>query len=177
MGENVWRHEQEWPLARTQYTAYYFHSQGGAQSRHGDGALSPEQPTEERPDSYVYDPRDPVPTRGGNTLVIPMGVYDQRPVEERRDVLCYTSAPLTRSSTHNSRPSRHSPRVTRNFESCCRVAPRCHQRYAPRPTVNMNTGAQMCVTQRVRNRMPAVSEKSVAPDGPAAGGRVSMSRT
>jgi hypothetical protein len=42
----------------------------------------------------VYDPRDPVPTRGGNTLVIPMGVYDQRPVEERRDVLCYTSAPL-----------------------------------------------------------------------------------
>jgi putative CocE/NonD family hydrolase len=45
----------------------------------------------------VYDPHDPVPTRGGNTLVIPMGVYDQRPVEERRDVLCYTSEPLTRA--------------------------------------------------------------------------------
>jgi uncharacterized protein len=29
--------------------------------------------------------------------VIPMGVYDQRPVEERRDVLCYTSEPLTRA--------------------------------------------------------------------------------
>jgi len=96
MGDNVWREEQEWPLARTQYTTYYLHSQGSANSLHGNGALSPETPAEEPPDSYVYDPRDPVPTRGGNTLVIPMGVYDQRPVEERRDVLCYTSETLTR---------------------------------------------------------------------------------
>jgi hypothetical protein len=95
MGDNVWRTEREWPLARTHYTAYYLHSRGGAHSLHGDGVLSPEQPAQEPPDTYVYDPRDPVPTRGGNTLVIPMGVYDQRPVEERRDVLCFTSAPLT----------------------------------------------------------------------------------
>ena len=26
MGRNQWRDEQEWPLARTQYTRYYFHS-------------------------------------------------------------------------------------------------------------------------------------------------------
>jgi putative CocE/NonD family hydrolase len=97
MGENVWREEQEWPLARTQYTPYYFHSRGGANSLHGDGGLSPAPPAQEAPDTYVYDPRDPVPTRGGNTLVIPLGVYDQRPVEERRDVLCYTSEPLTRA--------------------------------------------------------------------------------
>jgi uncharacterized protein len=82
-------------LARTQYTPYYFHSQGSANSRHGNGRLTLERPTEEPPDTYVYDPRDPVPTRGGNTLVIPMGVYDQRPIEERRDVLCFTSDPLT----------------------------------------------------------------------------------
>jgi uncharacterized protein len=96
MGDNVWREEHEWPLARTQYTAYYFHSQGAANSLHGNGMLSLETPAQEPPDRYVYDPREPVPTRGGNTLVIPMGVYDQRPVEERRDVLCYTSEPLTR---------------------------------------------------------------------------------
>ena len=97
MGENVWREEQEWPLARTQYTPYYFHSQGAANSLHGNGQLSRETPAQEPPDSYVYDPHDPVPTRGGNALVIPMGVYDQRPVEERRDVLCYTSEPLDRT--------------------------------------------------------------------------------
>lgn len=94
MGDNVWREEQEWPLARTHYTPYYLHSRGGANSLHGDGLLGTETPAQEPRDTYVYDPRDPVPTRGGNTLVIPMGVYDQRPVEERRDVLCYTSAPL-----------------------------------------------------------------------------------
>jgi putative CocE/NonD family hydrolase len=95
MGDNVWREEQEWPLARTQYTAYYFHSQGAANSLHGDGELRLDAPTRESPDTYVYDPGDPVPSRGGNALVIPLGVYDQRPVEGRRDVLCYTSEPLT----------------------------------------------------------------------------------
>jgi len=95
MGDNLWREEQEWPLARAQYTRYYFHSQGAANSLHGNGQLGLEPPAQEPPDTYVYDPRDPVPTRGGNTLVIPLGVYDQRPVEERRDVLCYSGEPLT----------------------------------------------------------------------------------
>jgi putative CocE/NonD family hydrolase len=44
-----------------------------------------------------YDPADPVPTCGGNTLIIPMGVGDQREVETRQDVLVYTSDPLERS--------------------------------------------------------------------------------
>ena len=42
-------------------------------------------PGEEPPDSYVYNPRDPVPTRGGglccSLIYTPGGVYDQRPVE------------------------------------------------------------------------------------------------
>ena len=50
------------------------------------------------PTSTSMTRHDPVPTRGGNALVIPMGAYDQRPVEERRDVLCYTSEPLTRGA-------------------------------------------------------------------------------
>ena len=92
MGENVWRDEQEWPLARTRYTSYYLRSQGQANSLHGDGRLELVGPEDEPPDRFVYDPDDPVPTCGGNTLIIPMGVQDQRQVETRQDVLVYTSA-------------------------------------------------------------------------------------
>ena len=40
MGNNVWRDEQEFPLARTRYTKYYLHSTKGANSIAGDGLLS-----------------------------------------------------------------------------------------------------------------------------------------
>jgi uncharacterized protein len=98
MGENVWREENEWPLARTRYTPYYLHSGGSANTLRGDGTLSEVPPQQEPPDSYVYDPHDPVPTRGGNSCLNPLtslvGVYDQREVEARQDVLVYTSQPL-----------------------------------------------------------------------------------
>ena len=49
-------------------------------------------------DSFIYDPRSPVPTRGGavccDPKIFPWGPIDQRPVEKRRDVLVYTSAPM-----------------------------------------------------------------------------------
>jgi putative CocE/NonD family hydrolase len=94
MGTNQWRDEYEWPLARTRYAPCYFHSHGKANSMHGDGMLSFEPPTEEPADHYRYDPADPVPTCGGNTLIIPVGVKDQREVEARQDVLVYTGEPL-----------------------------------------------------------------------------------
>jgi putative CocE/NonD family hydrolase len=94
MGTNQWRDEYEWPLARTRYTPYYFHSYGKANSLRGDGILSPEAPSEEPADHYRYDPADPVPTCGGNTLIIPVGVKDQREVEARQDVLVYTGEPV-----------------------------------------------------------------------------------
>ena len=40
MGDNVWRDEHEFPLARTAYTRYYLHAAKGANSAAGDGALS-----------------------------------------------------------------------------------------------------------------------------------------
>ena len=89
-----WRYENEWPLARTHYTRYYLHSGGSANIRSGDGALSTAPPGEEPPDRYVYDPNDPAPTLRGNTLMIPHGVADQRPAEDRGDVLVYTSETL-----------------------------------------------------------------------------------
>ena len=96
MGENKWRYENEWPLARTHYTRYYLHSDGLANTRQGGGTLSTVPQGEEPRDSFVYDPHDPVPTRRGNTLIIPHGVADQGEVEDRQDVLVYTSDPLER---------------------------------------------------------------------------------
>ncbi len=96
MGENRWRGEQEWPLARTHYTRYYLHAEAPANTRGGGGTLSTSPPGDEPPDSYTYDPKDPVTTYGGNTLIIPQGVADQRPVEDREDVLVYTSEALDR---------------------------------------------------------------------------------
>ena len=95
MGDNRWRDEQEWPLARTQYTRWYFHSGGAANTRSGDGALSTVPPEPDEPaDQFTYDPNDPAPTRGGNTLMIDYGVFDQGPVADRPDVLSFTSEPL-----------------------------------------------------------------------------------
>ena len=96
MGENRWREEHEWPLARTHYTRYYLHAAAPANTRNGGGTLSTSPPGDEPPDSYTYDPNGPVATHGGNTLIIPQGVADQRPVEDRQDVLVYTSEVLER---------------------------------------------------------------------------------
>ena len=51
------------------------------------------------PDRFAYDPEHPVPSMGGNVCcsVVPSGPWDQRPVENRDDVLIYTTAPMTRS--------------------------------------------------------------------------------
>jgi uncharacterized protein len=88
MGDNTWRDEQEWPLARAQATLFYLHS---------GGVLSADRPGDEPPDQYTYDPADPTPTHGGNILMHILygpGPKDQRVVEARPDVLSYTSAPL-----------------------------------------------------------------------------------
>ena len=95
MGENRWRSENEWPLKRTQFTSYFLHSAGKANSLKGDGSLSTTAPGQEPPDQFTYDGDDPVPTAGGNNLVgAPAGPYDQTPVESREDVLVYSTAPL-----------------------------------------------------------------------------------
>ena len=95
MGRNEWRDEEEWPLARTEYTRYYFHSDGGANTLSGDGTLSPASPGSEPADRYDYDPADPVPTHGGCLLDAPGGPLNQTGIEQRGDVLVYTTAPLT----------------------------------------------------------------------------------
>jgi putative CocE/NonD family hydrolase len=101
MGANRWRSEREWPLARTRTVDWFFASNGRANTLNGDGVLSEEAPGPEgnRPDHFLYDPLDPVPTKGGglccNFYWSQAGKFDQREIETRPDVLCYTSAPLT----------------------------------------------------------------------------------
>ena len=100
MGDNVWRHEQEWPLARAQASRYYFHSQGRANSLNGNGGLSTQPPGEEAPDVFLYNPSDPVPTRGGglccNPYFMANGAFEQGEIESREDVLVYSTPPLER---------------------------------------------------------------------------------
>jgi putative CocE/NonD family hydrolase len=94
MGENKWRDEHEWPLARARSTTFYLHSGGHANSLSGDGILSSVAPQTEPADQYTYDPWDPVPTgASGGYSRIPS---DQRPLEQRADVLVYTTPPLER---------------------------------------------------------------------------------
>jgi hypothetical protein len=102
MGANRWREADDWPLPETQYTPYYIHSGGKANSVFGDGALSTTAPENETPDEFVYDPEHPVMTIGGSTCcteetyAVSMGPRDQRPNEYRPDVLVYATPPLER---------------------------------------------------------------------------------
>lgn len=99
MGENVWRHEAEWPLKRARPTKYYLSSGGRANTLDGDGRLST-QPAAGRTaatNNYIYDPNDPVPTLGGTSCcaaLTSVGPMDQRPVEKRQDVLVFTTEPM-----------------------------------------------------------------------------------
>lgn len=96
MGDNAWRDEWEWPLARTEWTSWYLRSGGSANTLEGDGSLSHEPSREEHFDSFEYDPANPVPSRGGpsGAFVNFPGAWEQRDIEVRPDVLCYTSGPL-----------------------------------------------------------------------------------
>ena len=100
MGDNVWRDEQEWPLARARPTDYYFHSRGQANSSNGNGTLSAEPPGAEPPDVFLYNPANPVPTRGGplccDSYFVANGASEQKEIETREDVLVYTTPPLER---------------------------------------------------------------------------------
>jgi putative CocE/NonD family hydrolase len=97
MGENVWRDEYEWPLPSTQYTEYYLHSGGNANTLQGDGTLSTIFPDQEKPDHFTYDPLHPVITKGGAIMMPPdfnSGAFDQSQIESREDVLVYTTPVL-----------------------------------------------------------------------------------
>jgi hypothetical protein len=98
-----WREEREWPLARAVSTPYYLHA---------DGQLSDGKPAASPPTHFLFDPRRPVPTLGGNVssqgILMVQGAMDQhcradfwlcedtRPLSARNDVLVFQTPPLDR---------------------------------------------------------------------------------
>ena len=98
MGENKWRLEDSWPLQRAVPTSYFLHSDGKANGISGDGLLSTAAARSNAADSFVYDPANPVPTVGGPLCCdaphLAPGPRDQRQVENRPDVLVYSTPPL-----------------------------------------------------------------------------------
>ena len=97
VGDNTWRQENEWPLARARATRWYVSSGGNARTSAGDGVLDTLPPRGAAADTFTYDPADPTPY-----------LIDSRELEEslnedytalnatRRDALVFTSRPLTR---------------------------------------------------------------------------------
>jgi len=97
MGRNRWKNADTWPLPETQWQRFFLHSRGHANSDAGDGVLSREEPGKESADIFVYNPLDPVPTRGGRLnpdLNQAAGPQDQSVNEKRMDVLCYSTPEL-----------------------------------------------------------------------------------
>jgi putative CocE/NonD family hydrolase len=96
MGENVWRQENEWPLARTTYTNYYLHSGGAANTAGGDGTLDTHRPGDEPADTFTYDPGDPTPYLiDARELELGLNVDYSAVHAARNDVLAFTTAPFT----------------------------------------------------------------------------------
>ena len=100
MGENVWRYENEWPLARTKYTKYYLQSGGRANSKSGDGSLVADMPRDASTDRFVYDPENPVPSMPDSSTFDDFRYYptDHSRLEGREDILVYSTPPLERDT-------------------------------------------------------------------------------
>ncbi|NGY62580.1 CocE/NonD family hydrolase [Lentzea sp. NEAU-D13] len=95
MGVDRWRDEVDWPLPDTRYTDLFLYGHGRANTAAGDGVLTREPVPAEATDTFLYDPRRPVPSLGGTVLGGHSGPADQAVVEQREDVLCFTTAVLT----------------------------------------------------------------------------------
>ena len=99
MGLNQWQAAETWPPQGAENTTFYLSSQGKANSLYGDGALLLNKPgKEDLPDSFTYDPMNPVKSYGGNVCctgnAVRGGSFDQQGMETRNDILVYTSEPL-----------------------------------------------------------------------------------
>jgi uncharacterized protein len=117
MGINKWQHSETWPPEGAKDITLDLTSGGQANTLHGDGKLTlATSPTSslvqfaesatkidlkaDFPDHFTYDPIHPTPSYGGNvccaanTIPGTGGALDQRKMEERPDILVYTSEPL-----------------------------------------------------------------------------------
>ncbi|HWQ35515.1 MAG TPA: CocE/NonD family hydrolase [Blastocatellia bacterium] len=98
MGINKWQSSETWPPVGTQPMKLYLASGGKANTLNGDGLLGDAPPSSDNPDKFDYDPMNPVPSYGGNVCctgnAVQGGAFDQRKMEERQDILVYSTEPL-----------------------------------------------------------------------------------
>ncbi|MCH8233257.1 MAG: CocE/NonD family hydrolase [Bacteroidetes bacterium] len=99
MGINKWQTSEVWPPKESKMTTWYLSSEGHANSLNGDGKLRTKKPGKNKtPDSFTYDPMNPVPSHGGNVCctggAVDGGAFDQQEMETRHDILVYSSEPL-----------------------------------------------------------------------------------
>ncbi|HRK54085.1 MAG TPA: CocE/NonD family hydrolase [Cyclobacteriaceae bacterium] len=98
MGSNKWQSADTWPPKGAVMTDFYLTSAGKANTRNGDGQLVSKASGKDMPDSFTYDPENPVTSYGGNVCctgnAVQGGAFDQSQMELRNDILVYTSEPL-----------------------------------------------------------------------------------
>ena len=82
---NMWRTAEQWPPVTSTITLFYLHK---------DHSLSRGRPADAQSLGFTFNPTNPVPTIGGPQLTLPAGPKDQRAIENRADVLIFTSEPL-----------------------------------------------------------------------------------
>ena len=96
MGKNIWQASETWPPKNTALKTFYLNSNEKANSRFGDGKLTKNlDRSGSQVDSFYYDPLNPVTSHGGGVCctgnAVQGGSFDQRKMEEREDILVYTS--------------------------------------------------------------------------------------
>ncbi|MFA6472600.1 MAG: CocE/NonD family hydrolase, partial [Candidatus Latescibacterota bacterium] len=103
MGDNKWISSDTWPPEGTKAQSFFISSEGKANTVRGDGKLIGKTPAKGKFDTFTYDPGNPVPTRGGSICCLrdmtKAGSMDQRKIEEREDVLVYTTDILEKDIT------------------------------------------------------------------------------
>ncbi|HZF37441.1 MAG TPA: CocE/NonD family hydrolase [Blastocatellia bacterium] len=98
MGINKWQSSDTWPPKGAQTMSLFLSSGGKANTAGGDGALGDAAAATDNPDRFEYDPMNPTPSYGGNVCctgnAVAGGAFDQRKIEERPDILVYSTEPL-----------------------------------------------------------------------------------
>jgi putative CocE/NonD family hydrolase len=98
MGMNKWQTTDTWPPRNSEGMTFYLSSEGGANTRNGNGVLTMQPPAADKPDTFTYDPMKPVMSHGGNVCcqanALTGGALDQSDMELRPDILVYTTEPL-----------------------------------------------------------------------------------
>ena len=97
-GDNAWRKEDAWPLARAIPTKWYVSSAGHANTSAGDGELDTMPPSGAASDTFTYDPARPTPFLIDSRELETSLNEDYSAINaSRRDELVFTSKPLTKA--------------------------------------------------------------------------------